>query len=481
MAYDIAGAQTSPLQAFMMTKQGFAEGKQRGEQSRLARLVSQGMSSPGGLRAITSEVASFNPDAAFELEDRANSQMEQRRKLLSDRARLLSAMPVQQRAQAWPSMRAELAQLDPELGTLPEQYDDAQFGPVIQQLAGIGGEGPRVHSSRVGEDGFIYNIMADGQAVNTGVKADRQAWFANNPGVDPYIARKDGSIQIVGPGTQPQPPQQTPPAGNTGSPQMDAIMRQANAIIAAGGTQEQVDAWIQMAAQNAPGVQVGPPQAAPPPSQPPVQPGIGNPPNPLRRPAPAPAGSQPPSGYRFAADGQTLEPIPGGPADRPAQDKPIPVGALKLLLDATESLSVAEGVDELLAGFERQIESGTLDIGPMKNAISQARNFANQSNPQSTAYASFRAGLEKLRNDSLRLNKGVQTDGDAQRAWNELMDNINDEGVVKARLKEIREINARGVRLQQEKLRQIESNYQGKAAADSPEDDIDALLAEFGQ
>lgn len=141
MAYDIAGAQTSPLQAFMLAKQGAEEGRQRGEQSRLARLVSQGMSSPGGLRAIAPEVASFNPEAAFALEDRGDAQIEQRRKLLSDRARLLSAMPVQQRAQAWPSMRAELAQLDPELGTLPEQYDDAQFGPVIQQLAGVGGEG----------------------------------------------------------------------------------------------------------------------------------------------------------------------------------------------------------------------------------------------------------------------------------------------------------------------------------------------------
>lgn len=481
MAYDIAGAQSSPLQAFMMTKQGFAEGKQRGEQSRLARLVSQGMSSPGGLRAIAPEVASFNPEAAFALEDRGAAQIEQRRKLLSDRARLLSAMPVQQRAQAWPSMRAELAQIDPELGTLPEQYDDAQFGPVIQQLAGIGGEGPRVHSSRVGEDGFIYNIMADGQAVNTGVKADRQAWFANNPGVDPYIARKDGSIQIVGPGTQPQPPQQTPPAGNTGSPQMDAIMRQANAIIAAGGTQEQVDAWIQMAAQNAPGVQVGPPQAAPPPSQPPVQPGIGNPPNPLRRPAPAPAGSQPPSGYRFAADGQTLEPIPGGPADRPAQDKPIPVGALRLQLEAEEALTGAEGVISELDMIDRQLKDGTLDLGFFSNLANKARNAAGMSNEESRAYATFTSTLERLRNESLRLNKGVQTEGDSQRAWNELVQDINDGKNVQAQIERIQRYNRRAVDLQRRKMQAVQENYQGKAAADSPEDDIDALLAEFGQ
>ncbi|MNY53581.1 hypothetical protein D3C86_1893470 [compost metagenome] len=51
--------------------------------------------------------------------------------------------------------------------------------------------------------------------------------------------------------------------------------------------------------------------------------------------------------------------------------------------------------------------------------------------------------LEKLRNDSLRLNKGVQTEGDAQRAWNELLANINDPKLVEQRLGEILAINQR--------------------------------------
>lgn len=197
--------QFSPLAAMMHVQQQGEMGKQRGEQSRLARLVSQGMSSPGGLRAIAPEVASFNPEAAFALEDRGAAQIEQRRKLLSDRARLLSAMPVQQRAQAWPSMRAELAQLDPELGTLPEQYDDAQFGPVIQQLAGMDGGQSRVQRSFVGEDGQMYALMSDGQVQPLGVGADRRTQFVDVPGVGPQIIDlRQGSAQTVTAGSGPR-------------------------------------------------------------------------------------------------------------------------------------------------------------------------------------------------------------------------------------------------------------------------------------
>jgi len=39
------------------------------------------------------------------------------------------------------------------------------------------------------------------------------------------------------------------------------------------------------------------------------------------------------------------------------------------------------------------------------------------------------------------LNKGVQTEGDSQRAWNELIANINDPKVVQQRILEIQRLN----------------------------------------
>ena len=95
--------------------------------------------------------------------------------------------------------------------------------------------------------------------------------------------------------------------------------------------------------------------------------------------------------------------------------------------------------------FASQVESGQLNLGPVENVISEVRNFAGRSNANSRNYNSFNAGLEKLRNDSLRLNKGMQTEGDAVRAWNELIKNTNDEGLVQQRLAEIDSINRRAI------------------------------------
>jgi hypothetical protein len=81
------------------------------------------------------------------------------------------------------------------------------------------------------------------------------------------------------------------------------------------------------------------------------------------------------------------------------------------------------------------------------------------SDADSRNFASFQSTLEKLRNDSLRLNKGVQTEGDAVRAWNELVKNINDPQVVRQRLAEIREINNRAIALRKYNIDVIRSNF----------------------
>ena len=95
-----------------------------------------------------------------------------------------------------------------------------------------------------------------------------------------------------------------------------------------------------------------------------------------------------------------------------------------------------------------------------------------------------------MRNESLRLNTGVQTDGDAQRAWNELFQNINDTGLVKQRLKEIQGINARAAELQRLRADSVRANYgmapvdagayQNQPAALNVPPDVGALLNKYG-
>jgi len=140
-------------------------------------------------------------------------------------------------------------------------------------------------------------------------------------------------------------------------------------------------------------------------------------------------------------------------------NKPLPAAALKMQQSELDALSTASGIDGQLARIQGQLEGGTLSFGPVSNLVSQARNASGMSNEASRNQASFRSTLEKLRNDSLRLNSGVQTDGDAQRAWNELFTNLNDTELVKQRLGEIRGINTRAAQLRKLNVDGIRANY----------------------
>lgn len=146
-----------------------------------------------------------------------------------------------------------------------------------------------------------------------------------------------------------------------------------------------------------------------------------------------------------------------GPDGRPA--KPMPATALKMQNEALDMIGIASSIQADLGAIEKQLETGKLDFGPVKNVANNLRNLAGASTEQSRNFATFKSSMEKLRNDSLRLNKGVQTDGDAQRAWNELFQNINDAGLVRQRLKEINAINARAVELRKREVEDIRNNY----------------------
>lgn len=156
----------------------------------------------------------------------------------------------------------------------------------------------------------------------------------------------------------------------------------------------------------------------------------------------------------------------GGPASMPV--KPMPASALKMRQESLDAIGTASSMSADLASLASQIESGALNLGPVDNLISEGLNYTGMSSENSRNYQSFKATLEKLRNDSLRLNKGVQTDGDAQRAWNELLTNINDPKVVMQRLREIDAINRRAVELHQFNLNQIDQNYGRQPLDTSP-------------
>lgn len=137
----------------------------------------------------------------------------------------------------------------------------------------------------------------------------------------------------------------------------------------------------------------------------------------------------------------------------------LPASIAKLQNEELDAIGTFSGLDADLGALEKQLQSGALKLGLVSNAVGRGRNFLGISTPESANLQSFRSKLENMRNTVLLLNKGVQTEGDAQRAMNELIDNINDPEVVKQRLAEIRQINQRAVQLRKAQIDTLRSNY----------------------
>lgn len=151
--------------------------------------------------------------------------------------------------------------------------------------------------------------------------------------------------------------------------------------------------------------------------------------------------------------------------------KPLPSTALKLQNEELEALGTFKGLDSDLAALQEQIASGKLKPGLVSNAVGSARNAVGLSNEESRNLASFKSKLENMRNAVLLLNKGVQTEGDAQRAMNELMSNINDPGVVSQRLEEIRALNKRAADLRKLNVQRIRQDSNAPEMDFSPYED----------
>ncbi|TGT42783.1 hypothetical protein [Mesorhizobium sp. M8A.F.Ca.ET.165.01.1.1] len=146
-------------------------------------------------------------------------------------------------------------------------------------------------------------------------------------------------------------------------------------------------------------------------------------------------------------------------ADGITPAKPLAPSAIKQQNEELDQLATANNISADVGSVIKAIDAGNIHLGPVKNLVNRLDNATGNSTPGSRNYASFRATLEKMRNDSLRLNKGVQTEGDATRAWNELFANLNDTAVVKQRLQEIQGINERAAEQRKLNIDNLRANY----------------------
>ena len=129
--------------------------------------------------------------------------------------------------------------------------------------------------------------------------------------------------------------------------------------------------------------------------------------------------------------------------------KPLPQGPQRQENTWIEQTQVAANNVSDVTSYVNKIDAGQFDPGLLKNKYDQAKSFFGAVDPNDTSainYNNFMADMNRLRNESLRLNVGPQTDKDAKRAWDELSDNINDKTIVRPRLAKIVEINTRSAR-----------------------------------
>lgn len=166
--------------------------------------------------------------------------------------------------------------------------------------------------------------------------------------------------------------------------------------------------------------------------------------------------------------------------------KPLPVQALNQLLGVEDALAGAKSVSAIIQKHADRMGSGALTVAPADAIGARLRTSVGMTNANDVNLNEFRADLTRIVNESLRLNSGVQTEGDAQRAAQELMA-ANDQATAARALRRLAEINRRAVDLQKQKQSLVRKNY-GQDAEGNPlgqqrpqplQYDDDALIGKY--
>lgn len=144
--------------------------------------------------------------------------------------------------------------------------------------------------------------------------------------------------------------------------------------------------------------------------------------------------------------------------------KPVPVGALKELLAIEDSLGSTKLVADTLARHAAKLQSGELSVTPVNAAGAFVREKLGVASEKDTNLREFKSDITRTVNEWLRMNKGVQTEGDAQREYKAIMDS-NDPVVVARSVQRLAGIMKNTVAIQVRKRDAINRNYGNSTGA----------------
>lgn len=195
---------------------------------------------------------------------------------------------------------------------------------------------------------------------------------------------------------------------------------------------------------------------------------------------PTAPGGQPRVAYtapQKPAAGGTPKPAKPTPAPSSEPANPLPVAALKIVDEANQALAATGESEAIVNRAIAALEGGKVQLGAIRNAESRARNFTGKSDDNSRAFADIQQTLEKLRNNYLLLAKGVQTEGDAQRAWNsEIGENVmNDNKLALQQLKKAKAMLDRATAAQATRIKAVYANFGGTPPSAPVQNDNDPL------
>jgi hypothetical protein len=108
-----------------------------------------------------------------------------------------------------------------------------------------------------------------------------------------------------------------------------------------------------------------------------------------------------------------------------------------------------------------KLEGGQVKLGAVRNLASRGKNWAGKSDDNSRAYADVQQTFEKIRNNYMLLAKGVQTEGDAQRAWaSEIGEFVqNDNALALQQMKKAQGMVDRAIAAQEARVDTVYTNF----------------------
>lgn len=141
--------------------------------------------------------------------------------------------------------------------------------------------------------------------------------------------------------------------------------------------------------------------------------------------------------------------------------KPLPTGVQKAEDEDFGAIDTASNILTETQGFMELIDKDKLSFSPLAGVTDDLSLMFGGGDEETLNRQSFDLFLKRLRGASLRLNKGTQTEGDAERALQEIINNRNNTKAVRKALQDLQRANERAV---EERKRNINRRRKAQGA-----------------